>query len=40
MLIHCNDREDFLETIDGLVRRGLTFKADGSTLEITLLGGF
>jgi len=40
MTISCNDLKDFLDTIAGLVERGLTFSANGSTLEIRLTGGF
>lgn len=39
MSIQCNDIEQFMDVIAGLVRRGLTFKAHASTLLITLTGG-
>jgi hypothetical protein len=40
MTIHCRDIEQFLNIIDGLVRRGLTFSANTNNYEITLTGGF
>ena len=40
MTIYCNCIERFLDTIEGLVRRGLTFRADADKMEIHLLGGF
>ena len=40
MIIYCDDIAQFLDTIEGLVRRGLTFKADFRTFNITLTGGF
>lgn len=39
-VITCNDMADFIATIAGLVREGLVFNANASTLEITLTGGF
>lgn len=40
MTIYCNNHDRFMDTIAGLVRQGLTFKADADTLEIHLLGGY
>lgn len=40
MTIYCQCTERFLDTVEGLVRRGLTFRADADKCEITLLGGF
>lgn len=40
MTISCTDLKDFLDTIAGLVERGLGFHANGSTLEIRLTGAF
>jgi hypothetical protein len=39
MTINCQDFETFIKTIAGLVREGLTFRADAGTGEIHLLGG-
>ena len=40
MMIRCGNMEEFVACIGFLVRDGLTFNADSSTLEIQLLGGF
>ena len=40
MTIACQDVSQFLEIIEGLVRRGIGFKADAGTLTITLTGAF
>lgn len=40
MTIQCDTRDEFLDTIHGLVLRGLTFKANASTFSIILLGGY
>lgn len=40
MTIICSDLDDFLDTIAGLVRRGLTFKGRQRDLTIELLGGY
>lgn len=36
-VIRCGDTTDFLDTIEGLVRRGLIFEADAGTMLIKLL---
>jgi len=40
MTIDCQTEEQFYDTIKALVERGLTFKANAATLDITLTGGF
>lgn len=40
MTIFCPDIAAFLDTLQGLVQRGLTFKAYHSTLTIELTGGY
>lgn len=40
MSITCHSMEEFLDCIEGLVKRGLTFKSDATALSIILLGGF
>lgn len=40
MIIECADLESFLDCVDGLVKRGLTFKSNAHTLIITLTGGY
>jgi hypothetical protein len=40
MKITCTDLHQFLDVIEGLAQRGLTFAADASRLTVTLLGGF
>jgi hypothetical protein len=40
MTIECTDFEEFLNTIKGLVIRGLTFSANTNTMKITLTGGY
>ncbi len=40
MTINCRDEEQFMDTIHGLVVRGLTFKADRDSYTITLTGGY
>jgi hypothetical protein len=39
-LIKCNTLAEFLDVIEGLVRRGLIFTANASDLEISLTGGY
>jgi hypothetical protein len=39
MKINCPDLNTFIEVIAGLVREGLSFKADAGTLVINLTGG-
>ena len=38
--IRCETMEQFLQVVDGLVRAGLTFRADAGALVVDLLGGF
>lgn len=38
--IRCESIDQFVQVIDGLVRAGLTFRADAGTLIIDLLGGY
>lgn len=38
--IRCQDLEQFLEVVRGLVMRGLTFEADADRLSIVLTGGY
>lgn len=38
--IECRCREEFLDVIEGLVKRGLVFSADATTWTITLTGGY
>jgi len=40
MTIKCHDEQSFLDTIRGLVERGLTFDANTANHEITLTGGY
>lgn len=40
MYITCHTLEAFIETVAGLVAKGLTFKACTDTLTIKLTGGF
>ena len=40
MIIHARYLAQFLDLIEGLVQRGLTFEADASTFTIKLTGGF
>lgn len=40
MTINCENIYLFLDCIEGLVRRGLTFRAEAETLVIVLTGGF
>jgi hypothetical protein len=40
MTIICNDIAQFLDCIEGLVQRGLGFKADADKLTITLTGAY
>lgn len=40
MTIRCTDLDNFLDTIQGLTIRGLTFTADTYTFQIKLTGGF
>lgn len=37
--IHCDDLDQFLDAIAGLVARGLGFTSDAGTFTITLTGG-
>ena len=36
----CTDLDQFLDIIAGLVKRGLTFRANADRLTIELLGGY
>lgn len=38
--IQCATLVDFLDVCAGLVRRGIIFRADATTLFITLTGGY
>lgn len=38
--IECKTLEEFLDCVQGLTMRGLTFNANSSTLIIELTGGF
>lgn len=40
MIINCHGLDQFLDTIAGLVERGLTFDAFSDTFTIRLTGGF
>jgi hypothetical protein len=40
MTIQCKDLAQFIAICAGLVREGTTYRANGDTLVITLLGGF
>lgn len=40
MTIECTDLETFMDCVEGLVKRGLTFKANAERLTITLTGGY
>ncbi|CAK6596207.1 unknown function [Klebsiella phage vB_Kpn_K12P1.1] len=40
MVITCKTFNDFMDTVEGLVKRGLTFNADGTSWTITLTGGY
>jgi len=40
MSIACDDLAQFLDTVAGLVARGLTFRADAGAFLIHLTGGF
>ena len=40
MTISYNTPDEFYDGIYALTVKGLTFEADGSTLKITLTGGF
>lgn len=40
MTIECPNLESLMDCVAGLVKRGLTFKADASILTITLTGGY
>jgi hypothetical protein len=39
MKINCPDMKTFIEVVAGLVREGLSFKADAGTLVVWLTGG-
>ena len=40
MILTCSDIAQFLDMVQGLVMRGLTFRADAQTFTITLTGGY
>lgn len=40
MKIECDTLEEFLNVVDGLVKRGLMFDSDAHNLTITLTGGY
>ena len=40
MTITCDTEDTFLDTLAGLVRRGLMFQADAGALTIKLTGGY
>ena len=40
MTIECKTLTDFLDTVEGLVKRGLMFIANGTTWVITFTGGY
>ena len=40
MKIECSTLNEFLDTIEGLVKRGLTFHSKTSNLTIELTGGY
>lgn len=40
MTIQCTDIHNFLDVIQGLIERGLTFKANAASLSVTLTGGY
>lgn len=40
MTITHQTEHDFYDTIEALVKKGLTFEANGSTYTITLTGGY
>ena len=40
MTIICSTQVEFIDTIAGLVVKGLTFDADAQTLKIVLTGGY
>lgn len=40
MIIRCDDLDMMLDTIAGLVARGLSFEADASIFTIKLTGGY
>lgn len=40
MTIDCPNLDSLLDCVAGLVMRGLTFKADASSLTITLTGDY
>lgn len=40
MTIYCADFTQFMDTIEALVKRGLTFKAGAASFQITLTGGY
>lgn len=40
MTVECSNLDNFLDTVAGLVKRGLTFNADAEALTITLTGGY
>ena len=40
MIIECNTLTEFLDSIAGLVERGLTFHSNTKNLTINLTGGF
>ncbi|ALK86933.1 hypothetical protein [Yersinia phage vB_YenP_AP10] len=40
MTIECKTFNDFMDTVEDLVKRGLMFNANGTTWVITLTGGY
>lgn len=38
--INCTDMEDFLDTITGLVQRGIGFRAYANLLKVVLTGAY
>ena len=38
--IECDTLEQFLDTIEGLIKRGLTFQSKTNNLTIELTGGY
>lgn len=39
-MIQANNLQQFLDIIEGLIHRGLTFKSDAETFTIFLTGGY
>jgi len=40
MIIYCDTMTDFLDVIEGLTKKGIGFKANGTTFKIELTGAF